>query len=76
MQFEATHHRSPGSSTRLRTDARRSVLTDEAVSFRFTLSTLESRVITAVVLQELKATGWQNGDTIFFILGISNDENK
>jgi hypothetical protein len=65
VQFEATHHRLPGSVTTLRTDVRRIVLTDEPVVFRFTLCARESRDLTAVVLQELDPVGWQTSRKIW-----------
>ena len=65
MQFEATHHRLPGTVTTLRTDSRRIILIDEPVFLRFALSARESLELTAVVLQELKPAGWQTSTTIW-----------
>ncbi|MGZ8443122.1 MAG: hypothetical protein ACXWXZ_06965 [Candidatus Binatia bacterium] len=65
MQFAATHHRPLSAHVRLRADVRRTILTDEAVSFEFTLVGLEPRTMSAVVLQELAPSGWIDHSTIW-----------
>lgn len=65
MQFTATHHRPLSAEVHLRTDVRRIVLTDEAVSFEFTLVGLEPRTVSAVSLQELTPSGWVDQSTIW-----------
>lgn len=58
MQFNAPHHRPLSAEVQLRTDVRRIILTDEAVSVEFTLVGLEPRTVSAVALQELTPSGW------------------
>ena len=65
MQFAATHHRPLSAQVRLRADVRRTILTDEAVSFEFTLIGLEPRTVSAVALQELAPSGWVDHSTIW-----------
>jgi hypothetical protein len=65
MLFEATHHRSPGSAARLAIDARRIILTDEAVSYRFSLTATESRDTTSIVLQQRRAAEWLDGGVLW-----------
>ncbi len=65
MQFAATHHRPLSAQVRLRSDVRRVILTDEVVSFEFTLGGLEPRTVSAVALQELTSSGWVDHSTIW-----------
>ena len=65
MQFAATHHRPLSAQARLRSDVRRTILTDEVVSFEFTLVGLEPRTVSAVALQELAPSGWVDHSTIW-----------
>ena len=65
MQFAATHYRPLSAQVRLRSDARRIILTDEDVSFEFTLVGLEPRTLSAVALQELAPSGWVDHSTIW-----------
>ena len=65
MQFAATHHRPLSAPVRLRSDVRRTILTDEFVSFEFTLVGLEPRTVSAVTLLELAPSGWVDHSTIW-----------
>ena len=63
MQFTARHRRSLTSNfSALRPDARRTILTDEAVSFQLTLEPLEVQVLSTVTLQTLNRQGWQDNE--------------
>ena len=65
MDFEATHQRLPGTSTRLRADVRRIVLTDEPVSCRVRVAPFEAGRIASIVLETFGPTEWRSGPTLW-----------
>ena len=65
MDFEATHQRLPGASTRLSADVRRIVLTDEPVSCRVRAAPFEVGRIASIVLETFGPTEWRSGPTLW-----------